>query len=201
MAAAKAMGADMKEVQYILNGSRTATISLNVQEFHRDEFELKQALTVDSGAQWVEINTNATGFNGAPVANGKVEWELQQQPANLYPDAFPSFNSPIATPWGIGSIMTTMPRSPALHPRWMRRGTARTASTLPPPRAAGRSPWVAPLPTPTAAACVSLSAASSTPAASTAASASPTASSRRGRTWKSPWWRWIRRATPSPPRP
>ena len=91
MAAAKAMGADMKEVQYILNGSRTATISLNVQEFHRDEFELKQALTVDSGAQWVEINTNAAGFNGAPVANGKVEWELQQQPANLYPDAFPSF--------------------------------------------------------------------------------------------------------------
>ena len=91
MAAAKAMGADMREVQYILDSSRSATINLNVQEFHRDEFELKQALTVDSGAQWVEIATDAAAFNGAPVANGNVEWVLEQREADLCPDAFPSF--------------------------------------------------------------------------------------------------------------
>ena len=91
MAAVKAMGADIKDVQYKLDDSRTATINLNVQEFHRDEFELKQALTVDSGAQWVEVSTDAAGFNGAPVANGSVVWELRQEKADLYPDAFPSF--------------------------------------------------------------------------------------------------------------
>ena len=88
MAALKELGIDAPE---LVEASRRATIYLNVQEFHRDEFEVKQAITVDSGSQWVEIAADAAGFNGAPVAGGNVEWQLSQLADPISPEAFPAF--------------------------------------------------------------------------------------------------------------
>lgn len=81
-------------LEYTLAGEdkpRRGGVPIQVEEFQRDEFEVKQQLTVNTKEQWVEISTGAAGFNGTPVAGGSASWELFERSFDFSSDACPDY--------------------------------------------------------------------------------------------------------------
>lgn len=71
--------------------SRNHTHYLKVEEFRRNEFEVSGELNIDLNNRCVTVNTTATNFTTTPVANGAVEWMLDMQSLNFYPQKWQDY--------------------------------------------------------------------------------------------------------------
>lgn len=66
--------------------------NVKVQEFKRNEFELKQEITTPKvGATEITGHITATNFTGIPVSNGKVEWGMSIHNTNFYPKNYQDY--------------------------------------------------------------------------------------------------------------
>lgn len=75
----------------LLAAARRADISLCVEEFRRNEFEVESKLTPDWETDTVEINATATNFTTTPVSYGKAEYRLTTRRYNFYPDQWQDY--------------------------------------------------------------------------------------------------------------
>ena len=78
-------------VSEMLTSSRERSIYLTVEEFRRNEFELKNELKADLASQSVEMSTTATNFTTTPVADADVEWSMDAHINNFYPKDFQDY--------------------------------------------------------------------------------------------------------------
>ncbi len=76
---------------YLIHPSRDADIYLTVEEFRRNEFEIKSTLETDWKEKTVNISAKATNFTSTPVAGGDVEWNLRVYRKNFYPQQWKDF--------------------------------------------------------------------------------------------------------------
>ncbi len=68
------------------------THNIKVQEFKRNEFELKQEITTPKvGATEISGHITATNFTGVPVSEGKVEWSMYIRNTNFYPKNYQDY--------------------------------------------------------------------------------------------------------------
>lgn len=75
----------------ILASSRRESIYLMVEEFRRNEFELKSDLSADLTTQSVTMSTTATNFTTTPVADAHVEWSMDVDVNNFYPKDYEDY--------------------------------------------------------------------------------------------------------------
>lgn len=68
-----------------LDSSRNASLILAVQEYRRNEFEVKSSLNVDAEQQQITVNAKATNFTTTPVAHAETDWTLRFYRRNFYP--------------------------------------------------------------------------------------------------------------------
>ncbi|MBE6417686.1 MAG: hypothetical protein E7033_04385 [Akkermansiaceae bacterium] len=76
---------------YLITPSREANIYLMVEEFRRNEFEIRSTLETDWKEKTVNIAAKATNFTSTPVAGGDVEWNLRVYRKNFYPQQWKDF--------------------------------------------------------------------------------------------------------------
>lgn len=82
---------DLYHTSRLLKDSRSAFFSLPIQDFRRNEFEVKSALEADLDKREARVNAVAANFTTTPVAHGKVQWSLACSPANFYPKQWSEF--------------------------------------------------------------------------------------------------------------
>lgn len=75
----------------LLEASRESGLSLQVEEFRRNEFEVESELTSNWSERTAEVTTRANNFTGIPVANGKVDWSLSCERYNFYPEKWQDY--------------------------------------------------------------------------------------------------------------
>lgn len=69
----------------MLESSREASINLMVEEYRRNEFEVKSELNIDLEKREVTVKAKATNFTSTPVANAETDWTLRYYRRNFYP--------------------------------------------------------------------------------------------------------------------
>ena len=89
------------DIEYSLSrGSRNAYLHLQVEEYRRNEFEVKSELNVDLDKLTATIDTTATNFTTTPVANGAVRWSISLSQNNFYPEQWSDYYfGRFTSPW------------------------------------------------------------------------------------------------------
>ncbi len=65
---------------------------VSVQEFKRNEFEIKPKLVLGKpGDKTLELTASAINFSGVPVSNGEVRWYKQERATNFYPKNYKDY--------------------------------------------------------------------------------------------------------------
>lgn len=78
-------------IRSLLENSRSEYLHLPVEEFRRNEFEVKSQLEADSDTRQIRISTTATNFTTTPVAHGKVSWRVNVLSENFYPKGWQEY--------------------------------------------------------------------------------------------------------------
>ena len=80
------------ELQSALEQNATFSLSLKVEEFRRNTFEITQTIAPpEIGADEIKANLTATYYQGQPVAAGKVNTFTQITTINPYPERYRDF--------------------------------------------------------------------------------------------------------------
>ena len=80
--------------------SRKAYMTLQVEEYRRNEFEVQTELDVNLDALTAKLNTTATNFTTTPVANGEVRWSISLRRNNFYPEQWSEYYfGRFTSPW------------------------------------------------------------------------------------------------------
>lgn len=82
---------DWPAENYLITPSRNADMYLTVEEFRRNEFEIRSTLETDWAEKTVNMSATATNFTSTPVANAEVEWNLSVYRKNFYPQQWQDF--------------------------------------------------------------------------------------------------------------
>lgn len=74
--------------------NRLFSHAINVQEFKRNEFEVKTATEEDvlPGAQDIGVSVEACNYTGVPLSHEKVSWVLQTAVTNFYPEKYRDYS-------------------------------------------------------------------------------------------------------------
>ena len=94
-------GENPDDIEYSLPlESRKTYMSLWVEEYRRNEFEVQTELDVNLNELTAKLDTTATNFTTTPVANGSVRWSIALRQNNFYPEQWSEYYfGRFTSPW------------------------------------------------------------------------------------------------------